>query len=65
MASKLESKQVEADETISLTDSSSNESDEERSVVASLGKDDCGADFEDIDEKLVNPAANFTSVGGS
>ena len=65
MGSKLESKKVDVDETISLTDSSSDESEEERSVVADCGEDDCGADFEDIDEKLVNPAANFNSIGGS
>jgi len=43
----------------------SDESEEERSVVADCGEDDCGADFEDIDEKLVSPAANFNSIGGS
>jgi len=62
LSSKLESKEVDADETISLKDSSSDESDEERSVVEDLSEDDCRADFEDIDEKMVNPAAvNFNS----
>lgn len=62
LSSKLESKEVDADETISLKDSSSDELDEERSVVEDLGEDDCRADFEDIDEKMIKPATvNFNS----
>ena len=62
LGAKLERKAVGVDETISLKDSSSDQSDEERSVAEDPREDDCRADFEDIDEKPVNPAAvNFNS----
>ena len=66
VGSKLESKQVDVDETISPKDSSFDESDEEKSVVEDASEEDCHADFEDIDEKLMSPAAvHFHSLGGS